>query len=484
MVVSRLSFSHVRYDYWQIGGAAVVLCGIGTVLAPQIILNSSALTYTDDDDSSSMDDANTGPMPQWVWPLMIILSCIPMCVGSVFKEKSLGEHDIDVVYLNGWIAVFQTFMSLPLAIPTAYATDLSLAEIPTNIMDGMRCFFGINSIGVGYTKDEWATNGDHRPPDNCGTAPYFVSAFLVFNLAYNVLIILILKLGSSALLYLGSTVLVPVSNGMFALPFIPGNKPLHLADVLGLFVIMLGLILYRAGAVIWAYVAKYEAIVGLRTLLFEDDDDDDEEDQIQPIRRQRIHGDEESPDLPEPPAPLVKESLLASARARRDTRRATDHTRPRPRRKAAFTRYFGPNQMEMLQPMLQAQKNQIRHARARSNAQIRQNFLLKLGFSPDPANISDRSPARLQHTSVRRISSPQLTRSPGDIRRMRIQQQLALGGANAIQDPAFRRLIDRGRSSSFDTRLSAPRSVNAINVTASPLPPRHPYRRNSPGASS
>ena len=41
-----------------------------------------------------------------------------MCLSSVYKEKAFGEQDVGVIFLNGWVAVFQTVMSLPLAIPS------------------------------------------------------------------------------------------------------------------------------------------------------------------------------------------------------------------------------------------------------------------------------------------------------------------------------------------------------------------------------
>ena len=42
---------------------------------------------------------------------------------------------------------------------------------------------------------------DH-PADKCGMAPYYVSAYIFFNLSYNLLIIALLKFGSAALLYI------------------------------------------------------------------------------------------------------------------------------------------------------------------------------------------------------------------------------------------------------------------------------------------
>lgn len=50
-----------------------------------------------------------------------------MCLSSVYKEKALGDDDMDVIYLNGWVAVFQFMASLLFAVPSAYAMGLPIA---------------------------------------------------------------------------------------------------------------------------------------------------------------------------------------------------------------------------------------------------------------------------------------------------------------------------------------------------------------------
>lgn len=382
MVISRLSFKHVRYDWWQIGGAAVVLAGIGVVLSPH---------------------KTTKEHTSWVWPLTIILSCIPACGSSVYKEKALGERDVDVVYLNGWVAVFQTIMSVPMMIPTAYATDLPLDQIPNNLTKGLLCFAGSGS--------------------GCRTAPYFVTAFIVFNLAYNVLIIVILKRGSSSLLYLGSTVLVPVSNVMFSFNFVPGHKPLHVADIFGLFIIMLGLVSYRCGAACMAILRKDARL--FKMLLFADDDgsDEDEDDQapmrdylkMPPAERRSLLAQATT----EPPSPLIRESQRTAARHRAQVARA------------AIARFFGGpfNQLEMLQPLVQAQTLVTKRRLVRSSAQIRHDFLSRLGFSPEPTT------ARPTTTVVR---SPRPHLPYGDLRRAQAARRAAAGASEAKHNPLHR----------------------------------------------
>ena len=52
----------------------------------------------------------------------------------------------------------------------------------------------------------------------------YVGTYLAFNLCYNVLIIFILKYGSSNILWLAMTIMVPLGNAAFALPFVPNHK--------------------------------------------------------------------------------------------------------------------------------------------------------------------------------------------------------------------------------------------------------------------
>lgn len=85
--------------------------------------------------------------------------------------------------------------------------------------------------------------------DRCNPqAPEFVNIYLVFNQFYNLLIILILKYGSANLLYLALTLMVPLGNVAFTLPFIPQNAPLQSTDIIGLVVICFGLGTYRFAA--------------------------------------------------------------------------------------------------------------------------------------------------------------------------------------------------------------------------------------------
>lgn len=115
-------------------------------------------------------------------------------------------------------------------------TGLAWNEIPSNLYGGFLCSFGINSVTE-------ATERYHI--DNCSAAPLYVSLYLGFNLVYNILIVVILKYGSANILWMASTVIVPLSNVAFSLKITPGNKPLNTMDIVGLVIIMAGLLVYR-----------------------------------------------------------------------------------------------------------------------------------------------------------------------------------------------------------------------------------------------
>jgi drug/metabolite transporter (DMT)-like permease len=220
MVISKYMLK-AQYNMYQYFGALVVVAGIMTVLAPTLSGSGSVL-----------------------WAIMMILSTVPMALSSVYKEIALGETELDPIYLNGWIAVFQLMFSLVLCVPCAYASDppVPIAELPANLWDGLLCYGGKDSI----TCDG---NDDACVSDDCYLyGPLFVTIYLVFNQAYNLLIILILKYGSANLLYLALTLMVPLGNVAFTLPFVPEHSNLRSTDIVGLVIICLGLGCYRFAA--------------------------------------------------------------------------------------------------------------------------------------------------------------------------------------------------------------------------------------------
>jgi uncharacterized membrane protein len=123
-------FLQARYTYAQYSGAFIVCIGIFVVLIPTLF-----------DAPKSGETAEAGGGNQIMWIIVLVLSCVPMCLSSVYKEKALGEVDIDVVYLNGWVAVFQSLVAIPLSLPTAAISGMSMSEIIPNLVNILQTSF-------------------------------------------------------------------------------------------------------------------------------------------------------------------------------------------------------------------------------------------------------------------------------------------------------------------------------------------------------
>jgi uncharacterized membrane protein len=323
MLISKITLQSV-YTMPQYIGATVVLLGIVVVLIPTLFSS----------DASSTDSNNS----ELSWILVLVVSCVPMCLSSVYKEKALGEMEIDVIYLNGWVAVFQSLIAIPLCYPSAFVINIPFSNIFMNLQSGFYCWFGINTITEDY-------NPFNQPLDNCSNAPLFVSLYLAFNIVYNYLIVIILKHGSANILWMASTVIVPLSNVVFSLQFMPGHRDLNTFDIFGLFVIMFGLIIYRFTPVLHS---AWNKITGKKV------------------------GREE-----------IEEEKFAKVIAKKTERKQV--------------KFVGLNQIEALQSLvdtrvLKEQKINL----FRSPQQIRSSYLYKLGVPPSPdITVSLTGPPRL-----------------------------------------------------------------------------------------
>lgn len=325
MAISKYALD-AKYTCAQYLGSAVVLLGIVVVLIPTLLASSPPASSP----SASADGAMAGGAQedenQLLWIFILIVSCVPMCLSSVYKEKALGEMDIDVVYLNGWVAIYQFLIALPLCIPSSQVINMPVAAILPNLWGGMLCWMGINSITA-----QTVQYGSIVPLDDCSTAPLYVSTYLLFNIVFNILIVVILKHGSANIMWMASTVIVPLSNLAFSMDFMPGHKALNSFDIAGLFVIMLGLVLYRFSDKILTVWARWTG--------------------------------GEVPDEEE-------EERSALVRTKAESRQ---------------TKYVGLNQIEGIQSLFDSRVARAQHlALFRSPQQIKGSLLLRLGIPPSP----------------------------------------------------------------------------------------------------
>jgi len=273
MLLSRWLL-HTQYRKSQYIACLIVAAGLALVIVPRFYVKKD-----DDDDGDKSESTSVTKMLFSI--LAYALANVPVCLSAIVKERTLGEANIDPIYLNGWVAVFQFLISFPLMFPVAAITnDPKIADIWDNIYNGMKCGVGINTVtkkpnatfletlsyGV-WQAFPWLaqalgleTSADGITPkssflgevlgsdpklDNCHYAPYYIAFYCIFNLAYNILIILVIKFSSANLLWLARTITVPLGSIAFSFRFMPEHKPLSGFDIGGLIVLMSGLIGYR-----------------------------------------------------------------------------------------------------------------------------------------------------------------------------------------------------------------------------------------------
>ncbi len=340
MCISKL-FLGARYTRSQYAGAVIVMLGIMVTLQPML--------WGDGGGGNSNDSRETGN--QVLWYFIQVLSCVPMALSSVYKEKALGQSDIDVIYLNGWVSVYQSLSAVLFAIPSAWAMGMELGSLPGNMYHGFLCFLGQNTeVGTNMLDTMMMTLMNDRnitafstdssddiesspTAASCSMAPFFVSSYLAFNMMLNVVLIIILKYGSANVLFLASTVMLPIGNVVFSLKFVPGHQNLMPTDVMGLFCILLGLFLYRFA----------------RTVMNK-------------LRRALAGG-------------VTSEEVAVEGTADRAARAATKES----------VRYIGLNQAEYLEPMVDTwvRQAQFRYF-LKSPERVRADLLLRLGIPPSP----------------------------------------------------------------------------------------------------
>lgn len=222
-------------------------CLLQHVQVPHAVVNpfSATANIFEEDIKSACswlpsNEATLNTSVQVFWSFILLLANIPKVLSGIYKEKYSERHEVDSVYINAWIAIFQTLFSIALAVPAGYTTSppVPMFQLPNNFWDGLKCYVGVGSIKSGCHPDQYCELW----------GPVFSNVFLLVNCVYAIFAILILKHGSANLMFLALTLMVPISNLAFSMPFMPQRSIIHAADVIGLITIMAGLVFYRFGS--------------------------------------------------------------------------------------------------------------------------------------------------------------------------------------------------------------------------------------------
>jgi len=204
-----------------------------------------------------------------MYDLIFFLATIPTAMSGVYKEIAFREtEDMVVWYLNGWVSFFQFLFGLTYAPLAAKMSDLPIKQIPSNLYDGLQCWlFGHNTITTGCLAfSPCGTEGLLPCCDSCdGSLPYISAVpalwalimYMGANILFNVFLVLVIKYGSAALMYIASTLVLPLGSISFTIHAFLGHntQKFTVYSGAGLGVVLFGLIIYR-------FVGKKQSATG------------------------------------------------------------------------------------------------------------------------------------------------------------------------------------------------------------------------------
>lgn len=255
-------FLNTKYLRTQYAGALIIMAGVAVVLVPSVVNG-------DNSDNNAL------------FNLIFLLAPLPQAFSSIYKESAFGDINLDVNLLQFWVAVFQFLIGLVLvplnALPFLQDAYVPFSELPYTIANGARCMAGINSKvnetvwdqhGMAHgscwldKQNKWGAPTDEHC-DDCTGAWLPIMGYIMFNCAYNLFIMLVIKHGGASLLWIILTLRLPLVQIAFAIPAL-NNPPddFKVTAIIGLFVILLGLILYRYSSIVGSAEAEEEEDIG------------------------------------------------------------------------------------------------------------------------------------------------------------------------------------------------------------------------------
>eukprot|EP00475_Leptophrys_vorax_P038553 TRINITY_DN6820_c0_g1_i4.p1 TRINITY_DN6820_c0_g1~~TRINITY_DN6820_c0_g1_i4.p1 ORF type:complete len:439 (+),score=77.41 TRINITY_DN6820_c0_g1_i4:73-1317(+) len=174
-----------------------------------------------------------------VWIPTYVLSFLPSALSHVYKEGALKGMNCNLWHFNAWIGVWQLLLGI-LSIPTVFipwpgTRTIAPSELGAYLSDASTCFF----LGE---------NPRPGSPDICEGVLLLFIVYLVFNVAFNQLQLVVFKSGSSVLVAVASTAKLPLVDILLLWGLLAGEAQIQsitVNDIIALIIIIIGICTYR-----------------------------------------------------------------------------------------------------------------------------------------------------------------------------------------------------------------------------------------------
>jgi drug/metabolite transporter (DMT)-like permease len=252
-----------RFSRWQILGASVILAGVSLAMVPSFF-------------SSDDEDGSSGGSSSSLFIFLFFLNNLPSAVSSVYKDVAFNNVEMEVNYLQAWVALWQLvfgFLLIPLNTLSLLGPDrIPYSEMGSAFMNGLWCFLGYNHVVPPHCR--WPPDAAMPPPahgwdaelraldrrsrellmeslplcDVCQGAWVPVTLYVVINMLYNYFMVAVIRMSGSSWLYIIMTLRLPLVQLVFSIPAL-NNPPDSFGwpELLGLSTILMGLALYKLG---------------------------------------------------------------------------------------------------------------------------------------------------------------------------------------------------------------------------------------------
>ena len=258
MLLSVLILHH-RFLKREYAGSLIIMCGIFTVLLPQLFPSEPSFSSERDSGGDIGQDDNSD-LP--LFNFLFLLSVVPSALSSLYKEMAFLDSDIDSNYLQAWVSLWQTvfgFALIPLNTlsflgPQAVRWD----ELLSSFVDGGWCLLGYNLVRPPHCTPHHVPSERLRTCDDCHGAWLPIALYVVFNVLFNVFTVLLIKYGSATLMFVIMTLRMPLVQLAFSMKqFNDPPDSFGFSAASGLVVILAGLVCYR-----WPVKRKRKAGAG------------------------------------------------------------------------------------------------------------------------------------------------------------------------------------------------------------------------------
>lgn len=159
----------------------------------------------------------------------------------MYKEVVLAGTDIDENYLNGWVCLFQSVLTvfcLPLHSLSILGDDaVAMDQLWPTMVKGFNCIVVREA-------------GSSDAAGICESAWVYVAVWLAFMFVYNMLMTSLIQQSGAALMFAVGTLATPVTNLAFSLPAVMGEhaEPFSAANLVGLLFICGGIAVYKSSS--------------------------------------------------------------------------------------------------------------------------------------------------------------------------------------------------------------------------------------------